>query len=142
MIPRPPISTLFPYTTLFRSHLAQLAELDGLGRARLGARGNQVVLQAVVAERALLGEPGVLVESDDRVGAGRDAVAAAVADVGLDVHRVELGPDDGVGWAHLHAARERAVLAHVAHHAPRHPAVRSRPLEELHVPPVLFVEPT
>src|SRR5690349_23043793 len=90
MIPRPPISTLFPYTTLFRSHLAQLAELDGLGRARLGARGNQVVLQAVVAERALLGEPGVLVESDDRVGAGRDAVAADRKSTRLNSSHVEI----------------------------------------------------
>src|SRR5256885_6633803 len=40
MIRRPPRSTLFPYTTLFRSHLQQVAA--GMGRvlrARCGRRG-------------------------------------------------------------------------------------------------------
>src|SRR2546422_8553804 len=34
MIRRPPRSTLFPYTTLFRSRLPPAAELDVYGRAR------------------------------------------------------------------------------------------------------------
>src|SRR5438876_9094716 len=44
MIRRPPRSTLFPYTTLFRSHVAALRELPGAGlpeppgRAAGGAR--------------------------------------------------------------------------------------------------------
>src|SRR3712207_8994449 len=32
MIRRPPRSTLFPYTTLFRSHVYVLAETPGVGR--------------------------------------------------------------------------------------------------------------
>src|SRR3712207_7870647 len=32
MIRRPPRSTLFPYTTLFRSHILQVIELPRLGR--------------------------------------------------------------------------------------------------------------
>src|SRR5262249_45283005 len=123
------------------AHLAQLAELDRLGGARLGARGNQVVLEPSVAERALLGEAGLFVETDDIIGAGGDAVAAAVAYLRLDEDGVELGLDDRVGGADLHAARLCAVLAHVAHHAPRHAAIRRIALEELHVPPVLVVEP-
>src|SRR5258707_2305362 len=38
MIRRPPRSTLFPYTTLFRSHRAQRALRDGAHRARPCAR--------------------------------------------------------------------------------------------------------
>src|SRR5438093_11294199 len=121
-------------------HRGQIAELDRLGRARLGARGRQVGLQPVVAEGALAGQPAGLVEADDVVRTGRDAVAAAVAHVRLDVDGVELRPDDGVGRAHLHAARQRAVLADVAHHAPGDAALGGGPLVELHVAPVLLVE--
>src|SRR5262245_55397539 len=69
-------------------HRAEVAELDGLGRARLGAGGYEVGLQPVVAEGALAGQAAGLVEADDVVRAGRDAVAAAVAHLGLDVDRI------------------------------------------------------
>src|SRR5258707_7526475 len=36
MIRRPPRSTLFPYTTLFRSRLAKLRTTDGQGRSVAG----------------------------------------------------------------------------------------------------------
>src|SRR5215510_9792117 len=121
-------------------HGRELAELDRLGRARLGARRRQVGLQPVVAEGALAGQAARLVETDDVVRAGRDAVAAAVADARLDIDGVELRPDDGVGRAHLHAARQRAVLADVAHHAPGDAALGGGPLVELDVAPVLLVE--
>src|SRR5207302_849456 len=91
----------------------QVAELDRLGRARLGAGGHQVGLQAVVAERALAGQTTRLVEADHVVRAGRDAVAAAVAHARLDVDGVELRPDDRVGRTDFHAARHRAVFANV-----------------------------
>src|SRR5215470_517953 len=78
-------------------HLIEVAELDRLGGAGLGTGGDEVVLEPRVAERALLGEARLLVEADHVIGAGRDAVAAAVAHFRLDVHGVELGPDDGVG---------------------------------------------
>src|SRR3712207_7747164 len=43
MIRRPPRSTLFPYTTLFRSDAAQLVQLLGGEPGRLGeARGGEV----------------------------------------------------------------------------------------------------
>src|SRR5262249_47877452 len=91
-------------------------------------------------EGALPGQAARLVEPDDVVRAGRDTVAAAVAHAGLDVNRVELGPDDGVGGTHLHAARLRAVLADVAHHVPGDAALRGGALVELHLAPVLLVE--
>src|SRR5262245_1737407 len=122
------------------AHLAQVSELDRFRRTGLGARRRQVVLKAAVAERALLGEAGLLVEADDVVWAGRDAVATAVADVGPDVDGVELRANDRVGRADFHAARERAVLADVAHHAPGDATLGPGLLEEPHVPPVLVVE--
>src|SRR5258708_26913339 len=42
MIRRPPRSTLFPYTTLFRSFLAALGDLDGV-RARLDANADDLI---------------------------------------------------------------------------------------------------
>src|SRR4029079_2438256 len=93
-----------------------------------------------------------LVESDDAVRAGRDAIAAAVANVLLDEHGVELGTDDGVRRTDLEAAGLLAVLADVGHHQPRltagdrrrgrHEAlvVRRDLLDELDVSPVLRVE--
>src|SRR5690606_40475325 len=38
-LPRPPRATLFPYTTLFRSHLALLLERQGGDRSRLPLYG-------------------------------------------------------------------------------------------------------
>src|SRR4030095_11477871 len=97
-------------------------------------------LCAVVAERAVRSEPGFLVVPDDVVRARRDTVAAPIADVVLDVDGVELRPDDRVGRADFHAARERAVLADVAHHAPGDGPLRRAPFDELDVAPVLLVE--
>src|SRR5262249_8749421 len=53
---------------------------------------------------------------------------------------VELGPDDGVGRAHFHAAGQRAVLADITHHAPSDGAAGGGPLMELDMAPVLLVE--
>src|SRR5205823_14188922 len=100
------------------THLAERSELNRLSRAGGGARRLQIVLQPVVAEGALLGGSGVAIEADHAIGAGGDAVAAAVADVLLDVDGVELGANDRVGRADLQAAGVRAVLAHVGHHRP------------------------
>src|SRR5205823_2427195 len=85
--------------------LLERAELDRLRRAGLRAGRLVPALQPVVAERALpdpvvlLGE-GRQVRSRRQVApvenaerAGRDAVAAAVADVLLDHDRPELGPE-------------------------------------------------
>src|SRR5256885_5183032 len=81
MIRRPPRSTLFPYTTLFRSHG------DGAGALALVA-GEQIeehrahhaeVIDAVVLEEALVfgGEKRVLDELGDLVVADRDAALLA-----------------------------------------------------------------
>ena len=68
--------------------LAQLldrAELDRLRRAGLGAGGDQAVALPVVAEGAFVGVAVEVAARDDAERTGRDAVGAAVADVGLDV---------------------------------------------------------
>ena len=76
-----------------------LAELDALRRTGLGAGGRQAVLLPVVAERTLPGAPVGVVQLDHAEGAGDLAVAAAVADVGLDVDIAELVADDRAGRA-------------------------------------------
>ena len=123
----------------------ELAELNRLRRARRRARRLQARLLAVVAERALERAPVVGPPIDDAERAGDDAVAAAVADVGLDEDAAELGADDRSGRARLEAAGVLAVLADVGREIPperiapvaavggRAPAVAA--LDELDVPP-------
>src|SRR2546428_2737413 len=54
MIRRPPRSTLFPYTTLFRSAVGELpVSGGGIGREQLHAIDDILALGAVGAERAL-----------------------------------------------------------------------------------------
>jgi len=62
--------------------------------------------------------PVILIQVDDAEGTGRHAVAAAVADVLLHHHGVELGLEDRAGRAGLQAGRVVAMLADVAHHQP------------------------
>src|SRR5260370_42203529 len=57
MIRRPPRSTLFPYTTLFRSVLPTLENLDGdrtvlqsLKRSRRGGRGTDLEIMVAVSK--------------------------------------------------------------------------------------------
>ena len=98
--------------------LVQRAELDRLGRAGLGAGRAQPVADPVVAQRALVRAAVGLAPRDDAERAGRDAVAAAVADVVLDHHGAELGAHQRAGRAHVQAGGLGAVLAHVAGHQP------------------------
>src|SRR5437764_346163 len=72
------------------AQLVELAELDRLGGTGLGAGRGLPFLEAVVAQGALERPTVVLAQVDDAVGAGRHAVAAAVADVGLHHHRAVL----------------------------------------------------
>src|SRR5438105_3916620 len=72
------------------AELVEWAELDRLRWAGGRAGGLQIVLQPVVTEGAFLRRPGIAVETDDAIGAGGDAVAAAIADILLDEDGVEL----------------------------------------------------
>src|SRR5438067_3755083 len=124
------------------AELHEIPELDGRGRTALRAGGDHVRLEPVVAERALPCPAVVLAPVDDAEGARGDAVAAAVADVGLHVARVELGAHQRPGRTALQASRARTVLANVAHHQPGEVpraghlrAERHRPLDEGDVTP-------
>jgi hypothetical protein len=67
--------------------------------------------------------PVRLAPVDDAVGAGGDAIPAAIADVLLDDDRAELGAEERAGGTDLEARRRRAVLAHVRGHEPARRAV-------------------
>src|SRR3989454_332099 len=124
-----------------RAQLRDRAELDRVGRTRLGAGRLEPHLQAVVAQRAFLRRGGHGVDVYHAERAGGDTGPAAVADVRLDHDRVELRPDDGPRRAHLEAAGLDAVLAHVAHHQPAAVVGTFELLDEPDVPPVDAVEP-
>src|SRR3954468_7828887 len=112
------------------------AELDRVRRARLRARGLEPVLEPVVTQRALRGPPVVRVAVDHPERTGGHAVAAAVADVRLHDHGLELGADQRARRARVEAARVRAVLADVRHEEPLvelRDAVRLGPLNEIDV---------
>src|SRR3712207_7834270 len=66
MIRRPPRSTLFPYTTLFRSHLLGLDVLvELLGREQAELDGRLLERDAPLVR--VLGDPGGVVVADVRV---------------------------------------------------------------------------
>ena len=123
----------------------KLAELNRLRRARRCARRLQSRLLPVVAEGALECPPIVGPPIDHAERAGDDAVAAAVADVGLDEDAAELGPDDRSRGTGLEAAGVLAVLAHVGREVPAErvaavaavsgPDGHLAALDELHVAP-------
>src|SRR6266851_726956 len=115
-----------------RGQLVAEAELDRLGGTGLGAGRPEPIVDAVVAEGALVGAPGVVVEGHHPERARADAVPAAVADVLVDVDGAVLGPVDRPGGAGLEASRLRAVLADVRHQQPLQLAVGLRLLDEAH----------
>src|SRR2546430_5791069 len=56
MIRRPPRSTLFPYTTLFRSGPAQVpADLDRLAREAVPGQGGQHEMEGILVAAAVRG---------------------------------------------------------------------------------------
>src|SRR5205807_3887884 len=117
------------------AQLGELAELDRVGRAGLRARRLLVVLEAVVAERALPYAAVALALIEHAKRAGRHAVAAAVAHVLLHDDRAVLGAEQRACRAHLQAGGVGAVLADVRGHQPAHAvavlvAAKSRLLHE------------
>src|SRR6202040_2179806 len=98
----------------------------------LGAGGAEPVVDTIVAEGALVGAPGVVVEGHHPERARADAVPAAVADALVDVDGAVLGALDGSGRAGIEATRLRAVLADVRHEEPLQLAVRLGLLDEAH----------
>src|SRR4029077_8232811 len=93
----------------------------GAGGPPFPPRRPQPRLLPVVAEGALEGAVAVRPPVDDAERTGDDAVATAVADVGLDVDAAEFGAHDGAGRTRLQTAGVLAVLADVGGELPRHP---------------------
>src|SRR3712207_8284516 len=81
MIRRPPRSTLFPYTTLFRSHreLLQALELIHTGGKRLVADAEASAVGAVEAVR-LAREAHLLHEREDRKSTRLNSSHANISD--------------------------------------------------------------
>src|SRR2546422_6672833 len=63
MIRRPPRSTLFPYTTLFRSH--QHEQLDDAQHAQIEQRGVERAPLELRAHRVSIGAPELLARSEE-----------------------------------------------------------------------------
>src|SRR5438876_6890924 len=82
MIRRPPRSTLFPYTTLFRSQPKRAAELrrTELGPNRLGALGHAEAHLALDDERVIVGEMrfGVPDRKSTRLNSSHPSISYAV----------------------------------------------------------------
>src|SRR5207237_5458283 len=82
--------------TLFRfpAECVDFAELDGLGGTRLGASRNQSHLLAVITERTFEGAAVIFISLDHPEGTCDHAVAAAIANIRLNVYPAELGAHD------------------------------------------------
>src|SRR2546421_9598286 len=88
MIRRPPRSTLFPYTTLFRSRGVHVVDVDGVRRPLVGGDGEGVpvarpVRQAVVGlaspgEQARAGAGGGEDRESTRLNSSHDQISYAV----------------------------------------------------------------
>src|SRR3712207_7205963 len=66
MIPRPPRSTLFPYTTLFRSLLEPHAEVQSLSLEQLGDLLERLLAEVLDLQDLILGLANQVAERPDR----------------------------------------------------------------------------
>jgi hypothetical protein len=75
-----------------------------------------------------------LIELRNAEWACRDAIAAPIADIVLDHHGPELGPDDRAGRTRVQATSMDTMLADIAEHEPGD-AIPDRTLDERYVAP-------
>ena len=78
----------------FPAECVDFAELDGLGGTRLGASRNQAGLLAVITERTFKGAAVILISFDNSKRTRNDTVAAAIANIRLNVYPAELSAHD------------------------------------------------
>ena len=122
------------------AQFVKISELNGLGGARLRARGRHVFLQAVVAESAFPGAAIVFAAINDTEGAVDNAIAATVADIGLNENGTKLGADDRAGGTTIETASASTVLANIGREQPGEGTVLvfvqcHGAFDERHVPP-------
>src|SRR2546426_3195273 len=142
MIRRPPRSTLFPYTTLFRSDLPLRDGPAGHGEPRVGEQRVRDRLAAARGEgpeaRAGDGNPGEL-ERADAVLLPLAPAVDAFAQIEHDVRPPgDREPPHVVPYGDLanfmtHRAEDRADLVHGLHHAAdvlRRPVLRTRVVQD------------
>src|SRR5438128_735341 len=108
MIRRPPRSTLFPYTTLFRSELKRVVERLGVEGPDLLAR-EQVILVSTHIREGTLRQPLVLVRRESEAQRVDDLAREALLNVEHVLQRaVELvRPERGIGLG-VHQLRRNA----------------------------------
>ena len=94
--------------------VVEVGHFDGMGRADHHAARLETLLDAVIAEVALVGGIGRRVDVDGVVGAGVHAPLAADAVLVAEVHDAVRCPEQGTGGADVDARRVVAVVA--AHH--------------------------
>src|SRR5437868_2631804 len=92
------------------------AKFNRVCGASLCARRLESVFLPVVAQGALPRSSIFMIAVNDAEGTARNAVAAAVANVLLHVHRAKLGAHDGAGWTVLEAPGASTMLANVRGH--------------------------
>src|SRR3989442_4768946 len=92
MIRRPPRSTLFPYTTLFRSRIAQQDEADLVARAVAGERAAFGILVKRYAGVARRVARAVLGNAEDADDAAQDAMLSALVKLDQYDARRPFGP--------------------------------------------------
>src|SRR5204862_2224203 len=100
--------------------LFEIAEENRLCRTRLRARWDLARFLPVVAERAFERASVIRTAIDHAERTRDDAVAAAVADVGLHEHAAEFGADDRSGRTRFETSGVLAMFADVRRKLPRH----------------------
>jgi hypothetical protein len=120
--------------------LIKIAELNRLGGTRLRTSGGHIGAKPIVAKRTFPGSSIVFLPVDNAERAIHYAVSAAVADIGLDINRIEFCANNCAGGTTFKAARASAVLANIGRKQPRERSriLRlecDRPFDKCDVPP-------
>src|SRR5689334_24555658 len=102
MIRRPPRSTLFPYTTLFRSELAVLTDLTGV-RGSLAEWQGLTAVNAARTAAALQSGDATLA---DRLAPAMKATSAKISDVQKKIEQLPLDATERQMFATLGEARK------------------------------------
>src|SRR5258706_1741621 len=100
-----------------RLKLIHFTKLDRVGWACLGAGRFHAILQAIITKGAFMGHViAQFITGNYSKWAGDYTITAAIANILLDIDRIELCANDGSRGACFQAGRVGTVFAHVALH--------------------------